>query len=159
MTRTDTSAWPCPLARTADLIGEGWTLLIMREACYGVRRFEEFQRVLGLGRNILTLRLNTLVDEGLLTRVQYQERPPRHEYRLTDKGRDVYPILAAMATFGDKWLLDGGEPLVIFRHLTCDHDMHAVVTCSECAQPLDARSVRARPGPGYPTDLAVPGRG
>ena len=159
MTRTDTSAWPCPLARTADLIGEGWTLLIMREAFYGVRRFEEFQRVLGLGRNILTLRLNTLVDEGLLTRVQYQERPPRHEYRLTDKGRDVYPILAAMATFGDKWLDGGGDPPVIFRHLTCDHDMHAVVTCSECAQPLDARSVRARPGPGYPTDLAVPGRG
>ena len=159
MTRTDTSAWPCPLARTADLIGEGWTLLIMREAFYGVRRFEEFQRVLGVGRNILTLRLNTLVDEGLLTKVQYQERPPRHEYRLTDKGRDVYPILAAMATFGDKWLLDGDEPLVMFRHLTCDHDMHAVVTCSECAQPLDARSVRARPGPGYPTDLALPDRG
>ena len=131
----------------------------MREAFYGVRRFEEFQRVLGLGRNILTLRLNTLVDEGLLTKVQYQERPSRHEYRLTDKGRDVYPILAAMATFGDKWLHGGGEPLVIFRHLTCDHDMHAVVTCSECAQPLDARSVRARPGPGYPTDLAPPDRG
>ena len=157
MTRTDTSAWPCPLARTADLIGEGWTLLIMREAFYGVRRFEEFQRVLGVGRNILTLRLNTLVDEGLLTKVPYQEHPPRHEYRLTDKGRDVYPILAAMATFGDKWLLDGGKPLVLFRHLTCDHDMHAVVTCSECAQPLDARSVRARPGPGYPTDHALPG--
>jgi DNA-binding HxlR family transcriptional regulator len=157
VTRTDTSGWPCPLARTADLIGEGWTLLIMREAFYGVRRFEEFQRVLGLGRNILTLRLNTLVDEGLLTKVQYQERPPRHEYRLTDKGRDVYPILAAMATFGDKWLLGDTDPLVIFHHVTCDHDMHAVVTCSECAQPLDVRSVRARPGPGYPTDLAVPG--
>ena len=113
--------------------------------------------MLGLGRNILTLRLNTLVDEGLLTRVQYHERPSRHEYRLTDKGRDVYPILAAMATFGDKWLLGGGDPPVVFRHLTCDHDMHAVVTCSECAQPLDARSVRARPGPGYPTDLALPG--
>ena len=157
MTRTDTSGWPCPLARTADLIGEGWTLLIMREAFYGVRRFEEFQRVLGLGRNILTLRLNTLVDEGLLTKVPYQERPPRHEYRLTDKGRDVYPILAAMATFGDKWLLGDTEPLVIFHHVTCDHDMHAVVSCSECAQPLDVRSVRARPGPGYPADLALPG--
>ena len=156
MTRTDTSAWPCPLARTADLIGEGWTLLIMREAFYGVRRFEEFQRVLGVGRNILTLRLNALVDEGLLTKVPYQERPPRHEYRLTDKGRDVYPILAAMAAFGDKWLLGGTDPLVMFHHVTCDHDMHAVVSCSECAQPLDVRSVRARPGPGYPADDALP---
>ena len=99
MTRTDTSGWPCPMARTADLIGDGWTLLIMREACLGTRRFEEFQRTLGVGRNILTVRLNMLVDEGLLRRVPYQERPVRHEYRLTDKGRNVYPILAAMATF------------------------------------------------------------
>ena len=69
----------------------------------------------------------------------------------------MYPILAAMATFGDKWLLGDTDPLVIFHHVTCDHDMHAVVSCSECAQPLDARSVRARPGPGYPADHALPG--
>ena len=149
VTRTDTSAWPCPIARTADLIGEGWTLLIMREACLGTRRFEEFQRALGTGRNILTLRLNRLVDEGLLTKAPYQDRPVRHEYRLTDKGRDVYPVLAAMAAFGDKWLLGTDKPVVL-HHTTCDHDMHAVVTCSECAQPLDVRRVRARPGPGYP---------
>ena len=150
MTRTDTSVWPCPLARTADLIGDGWTLLIIREACLGTRRFEEFQRTLGTGRNILTQRLNMLVDRGLLTRVPYQERPARHEYRLTDKGRDVYPVLAAMAAFGDKWLLD--DRPVVLHHTTCDHDMHAVVTCSECAQPLDIGSVHARPGPGYPED-------
>jgi DNA-binding HxlR family transcriptional regulator len=153
VTRTDTSAWPCPIARTADLIGEGWTLLILREACLGVRRFEEFQRTLGIGRNILTLRLNALVDEGLLTKRPYQERPVRHEYRLTDKGRDVSSILAAMAAFGDKWLLGNDRPPLVLHHTSCDHDMHAVVTCSECAQPLDARSVRARPGPGYPADI------
>jgi DNA-binding HxlR family transcriptional regulator len=150
MTRTDTSAWPCPIARTADLIGEGWTLLIMREACLGTRRFEEFHRTLGISRNILALRLNALTDDGLLTRVPYQERPVRHEYRLTDKGRDVYPILAAMAAFGDKWLLGDDGPPLMLRHTTCDHDMHAVITCSECAEPLDVRHVRARPGPGYP---------
>lgn len=149
MTRTDTSAWPCPVARTADLIGDGWTLLVMREACLGTRRFEEFQRNLGTGRNILTQRLNGLVEEGLLTRVAYQARPVRHEYRLTDKGRDVYPILAAMAAFGDKWLLDDDRPVVL-HHTACDTDMHAVVTCSECAQPIDVRSIRALPGPGYP---------
>jgi DNA-binding HxlR family transcriptional regulator len=153
MTRTDTSAWPCPIARTADLIGEGWTLLIIREACLGTRRFEVFQRTLGISRNILTLRLNALTDEGLLTRVPYQERPVRYEYRLTDKGRDVYPILAAMAAFGDKWLLGDDSPPLVLRHTTCDHDMHAVITCSECARPIDVRHVRARPGPGYQPHL------
>jgi DNA-binding HxlR family transcriptional regulator len=148
MTRTSTADWPCTIARAVDLLGEGWTLLVLRQACLGTRRFEDFQRALGIGRNILTLRLNRLVDEGLLHRVEYQERPRRHEYRLTEKGRDVYPILAAMAAYGDKWLVgDEGTPLVL-HHTACDHDMHAVVVCSECDQPLDVRAVRATPGPG-----------
>ena len=154
--RVDTSDGPCTIARSAALLGDHWNLLIVREACLGTRRFDDFQAELGIGRNILTTRLHQLVEAGVLKRVAYQESPQRFEYRLTQQGRDVYPILAAMATFGDKWLHGSGEPLVIFRHLTCDHDMHAVVTCSECAQPLDARSVRARPGPGYPTDHALP---
>ena len=158
MTRTDTSAWPCAIARTADLIGDGWTLLIMREACLGTRRFEEFQRNLGTGRNILTERLNMLVGKGLLTRVAYRDRPVRHEYRLSDKGRDVYPILAAMMAFGDKWLLGNDGPPVVLHHTAWGHDMHAVVVCSECAQPLDIRSVRARPGPGYPEESVQRGR-
>src|SRR3984893_15529360 len=153
MTRTDTSAWPCPIARTADLIGDGWTLLIMREACLVERRFDEFQRTLGIGRNILTARLNALVDEGVLRKVPYQERPPRYEYRLTDKGRDVSYILAVMAAIGDNLLIGKGNSPLGLNHATCDHDMHAVVTCSECAQPLEVRSVRARPGPGYPPDI------
>jgi DNA-binding HxlR family transcriptional regulator len=149
MTRTRTADWPCTIARTVDLLGEGWTLLVMRQACLGTRRFEDFQQALGISRNILTLRLNKLVDEGLLRRERYQQRPVRFEYRLTDKGRDVYPILATMAAFGDKWLVgDEGTPLVL-HHTTCDHDMHGVVRCSECDEPLDVRSVRARPGPGF----------
>jgi DNA-binding HxlR family transcriptional regulator len=151
MTRTSTADWPCTIARTVDLLGEGWTLLVLRQACLGTRRFEDFQRELGIGRNILTLRLHRLVDEGLLRRVEYQQRPVRHEYRLTDKGRDVYPILAAMAAFGDKWLVgDEGTPLLL-HHTDCDHDMHAVVTCSECHEPLDVRHVQARVGPGFPS--------
>jgi DNA-binding HxlR family transcriptional regulator len=150
VTRTSTADWPCTIARSIDLLGEGWTLLVMRQACLGTRRFEDFQRSLGIGRNILTLRLNRLVDEGLLRRVEYQERPVRHEYRLTEKGRDVYPILAAMAAYGDKWLVgDEGTPLVL-HHTACDHDMVAVVTCSACAKPLDVRQVQARKGPGFP---------
>lgn len=150
MKRTDTSAWPCTIARAADVLGDHWNLLIIRQACLGNRRFDDFQTALGIGRNILSQRLNRLVGEGLLTKVEYQDSPPRYEYRLTEKGRDVYPILAAMATWGDQWLTGPeGTPLVL-HHTTCRHDMHAVVVCSECDEPLDVRHVRAKAGPGYP---------
>jgi DNA-binding HxlR family transcriptional regulator len=150
VTRTSTADWPCTIARSVDLLGEGWILLIMRQACLGTRRFEDFQRSLGISRNILTTRLNRLVDDDLLTRVEYQQRPVRHEYRLTEKGRDDYPILAAMAAYGDRWLVgDEGTPLVL-HHTSCDHDMHAAVTCDQCGEPLDLRHVQARTGPGFP---------
>jgi hypothetical protein len=81
--------------------------------------------------------------------VEYQDKPSRHEYQLTDKGREVYPILAAMAAWGDRWLTgQEGTPLVL-HHTRCDHDMHAVVRCSECDGELDVREVRAARGPGY----------
>jgi DNA-binding HxlR family transcriptional regulator len=147
--RTDTSQWPCTIARAVDVLGDGWNLLLLREACLGVRRFDDFQRSLGIGRNILTKHLALLVDEGMLTRVEYQQRPVRHEYRLTDKGRDVYPVLAAMAAWGDRWLTGPeGSPLQLY-HTACGHDMHADVVCSECAAPIHVRDVRAKPGPGF----------
>ena len=147
--RTDTSDWPCTIARSAAVLGDHWNLLLIRQACLGTRRFDDFQDALGIGRNILTVRLNQLVDEGLLQRVEYQPHPPRYEYRLTQKGREVYPILAAMAAWGDRWLTGAeGTPLVL-HHTSCDHDMHAVVVCSECAESIDVRNVRAKAGPGY----------
>lgn len=150
MKRTDTSTWPCTIARAADLLGDHWNLLIVRQACLGTRRFDDFQSTLGIGRNILSGRLDRLVEEDLLSKVEYQDNPPRYEYRLTDKGRDVYPILAAMAAWGDRWLTGPeGTPLVL-HHTACDHDMHAVVCCSECMEPISVRDMRAKAGPGYP---------
>lgn len=135
------------------MLGDHWNLLLIRQACLGTRRFDEFQHELGIGRNMLTQRLAGLVGEGLLRRVEYQQNPVRHEYRLTDKGRDAYPILAAMAAWGDRWLTGPeGTPLVL-HHTTCDHDMQAVVVCSECNQPIDVHDVRATAGPGAPDRL------
>lgn len=148
MKRTDTSAWPCTIARSAAVLGDHWNLLIIREACLGTRRFDDFQEALGIGRNILTMRLNALVADDVLRKVAYSERPPRFEYRLTAKGRDAYPILAAMAAWGDRWLVgEEGTPLVL-HHTPCDHDMHAVVVCSECDAPIDVREMTAGRGPG-----------
>jgi DNA-binding HxlR family transcriptional regulator len=153
--RTDTSGWPCNIARSAHVLADLWNVLIIRQACLGTRRYEDFQRALGTGRNILTVRLNALVDQGLLERVEYQVRPVRREYRLTDKGRDAYTVLAAMAAWGERWSVGPEGTPVVLHHGTCGHDMHAVVVCSACRAPLDVRAVTARPGPGFEVPPAV----
>jgi DNA-binding HxlR family transcriptional regulator len=93
----------CPIARTIDLVGEWWSILILRDAFRGVRRFDEFQASLGIARNMLSRRLKRLVEAGLLETKPYSERPPRHEYRLTDKGRDFYPVLMTLMAWGNRW--------------------------------------------------------
>jgi len=145
--RTPFADWPCSLARTVDIVGDWWTPLVLRECYLGTRRFDDFQRHLGIGRNILTQRLGRLVDEGMLARRPYQEHPPRHEYVLTDKGRDFFPVVAAIMRWGDRWLDDGDGPPLVLHHTGCDHDMHAEVVCSSCGEPLALREVRARVRP------------
>jgi DNA-binding HxlR family transcriptional regulator len=150
MRRTPFADWPCSIARSVDLLGDWWTPLVLRESFYGVRRFDDFQRNLGIGRNILTQRLKRLVDEGLLERRQYQDRPTRHEYILTDKGRDFFPVIVAMVRWGDRWLAGDQGPPVVLHHRPCDHDLEAEVVCSQCGEPVRMHDVTSRLGPGYP---------
>jgi DNA-binding HxlR family transcriptional regulator len=153
MKRTSFARWPCSIARTVDLLGDWWTPLVLREAFYGVRRFDDFQASLGIGRNILTERLNRLVEQDLLERRKYQDRPARYEYRLTDKGFDFYPVLAAMVAWGDRWLDRGKGAPVVLRHRTCGKVTHPEVVCSECGEPLTARQMTVEVGPGFPRRL------
>lgn len=147
--RTSTADWPCPIARAVDELGDGWTLLIVRDASLGARRFDDFQRSLGIGRNILADRLSRLVDRGIFTKEPYSERPPRYEYRLTEKGREIFPILVAMAAWSDRWHSDPAGRPVLARHTGCDHDMHARIVCGECGEELEKQTIRLRANPDY----------
>jgi len=155
MKRTPFAQWPCSVARCVDLLGDWWTPLVLREAFYGVRRFDEFAGTLGIGRNVLTQRLNRLVDEGLLDKVPYQERPLRHEYRLTDKGRDFFPVIAAMIRWGDRWLASDDGPPVLLHHTACGQVTEAAVVCAQCRQPLALNEIRVSLGPGFPPGLTA----
>ncbi|MDV6277070.1 helix-turn-helix domain-containing protein [Rhodococcus erythropolis] len=153
MRRTSFERWPCSIARTMDLVGDAWTPLVLREVFYGTTRFDDFQHTLGIARNTLTDRLRRLVDEEMLTKRRYQEKPDRYDYELTDKGRDFFPVLAAMNAWGDKWTTDSAGVPVVLRHEACGHDTVATVVCSECSVPLQIDDVTARLGPGYPEHL------
>lgn len=144
---TDFSQMDCSIARTLDVIGERWSLLIVRDAFYGIRRFDDFQSDLGIARNILTDRLNKLVEQGVFEKVLYEERPPRHEYRLTEKGRDLMPVLMSMVAWGDRWACADDDLPVRLTHLACGHGTHAVPACDHCGERLRWRDLRADPIP------------
>lgn len=132
----------CSIARTLDIVGERWTLLILRDAFNGVRRFDDFAASLPVARNILTDRLQTLVEHGILRRQRYQERPPRDEYRLTAKGLDLYPALIALLQWGDRYLAGEDGPPDEIVHRDCGGHVSAAVVCSDCGQRLAARDTR-----------------
>jgi DNA-binding HxlR family transcriptional regulator len=142
----DLSQEHCSLARALSVVGDRWTLLVLRDAFLKVRRFEDFQARLGIARRVLTERLAGLVEEGVLEKVAYQQRPLRHEYRLTQKGIDLYPVILSLVHWGDAHCAGEDGPPIIHRHKACGHDFHSVLTCSECGEALDARAVEVRDG-------------
>ena len=146
----------CSVAQCLEVVGEWWSMLIVRDASLGVSRFDEFQERLGISRNVLQQRLTHLMDHGILERVPYQEHPPRYDYRLTETGRDLWPVLAAMRQWGDRWAAPEGPPLEIL-HRTCGHLTQVEHRCSACGEELELRQLRAVEGPGSgPEDHLIP---
>jgi DNA-binding HxlR family transcriptional regulator len=144
MKRTALSDHPCSIARTLDVAGEWWTPLILRDVAYGVQRFAAIQEDLGISANVLADRLDTLVGEGILQRSVYQQRPERHEYRLTDKGADLIPALLALMQWGDRWAWPGGRGPVRVLHEPCGHDVRVEVRCPHCEREAAAGELRAK---------------
>ena len=141
--------FPCSIARTLDVVGDWWTLLVVRDVSLGRHRFEQIQQNLAIARNILTDRLTWLVDHEVLERRPYQERPERFEYHLTPKGDDLFPVLMALWAWGDKWAAGTDGPPLDLVHKPADappdrrgHACHPVVVCGTCAEPLERRRVR-----------------
>ncbi|MEM9487755.1 MAG: helix-turn-helix domain-containing protein [Myxococcota bacterium] len=146
---------PCPIARALAVFGDWWTPLIIRECLYGVHRFDELQSWLGISRNILTRRLDTLLTQGILERRQYQEKPVRHEYHLTDKGYDAANLLIAMMPLGDAWYFaKGREPIRLYSRKT-DRRVRPVLVDADTGEPIDARELYAGPGPSFPKSPAI----
>ncbi len=137
----------CSVAGALEIVGERWSLLVLRDAFLGVRRFDDFQRSLGVARNVLQSRLERLVEEGILERRLYQERPKRYEYRLTDKGRDLYPVLVALLQWGDRYLADAEGPSLILEHRDCGAGVGVQLVDADGHVLQSLRDVRRRPGP------------
>jgi DNA-binding HxlR family transcriptional regulator len=131
----------CSLARSLAVVGDRWTLLILRDAFLRIRRFDDFQARLGIARRVLTDRLSTLVENGVLEKVAYQERPSRYEYRLTKKGLALYPVILSLVHWGDAYYAGNDGPPVYHRHKTCGHRFRSVLTCSECGDAVGAQDV------------------
>ena len=148
MQRTSFGDMTCSLARTLNIAGEWWTPLVLRDIWLGRTRFDEIQENLELSRKLLADRLDTLVREGVVERRPYQEKPPRYEYLLTEKGGELMVVLLALLSWGDKWTAGKAGPPMLLRHKGCKKITEAQVTCGGCGEPLRANEVRLEPGPG-----------
>ncbi|MEV6072276.1 helix-turn-helix domain-containing protein [Nocardia sp. NPDC052001] len=142
----------CSIARTLEVIGERWTLLIVRDALFaGATRYGDFQRNLGIATNILKTRLDTLVETGIMLRRTASEHPTQYEYLLTDKGRALAPALIALTAWGDEWATEG-EPPILYTHSTCGSAIAHRTVCAHCGDVNDPAQVHATFGPGMPAE-------
>jgi DNA-binding HxlR family transcriptional regulator len=144
----------CSIARSLELVGERWTILVIREVFMGRRKFSEMQRSLGVARNVLAARLDRLVDEGILERRPYSERPARYEYFLAEKGLDLWPVMVSLLHWGDKHMpLPGGPPTVLLHKGDCGGEVDDRRICTKCGKQLSVRQARAVDGPGMKAAL------
>lgn len=140
----DVDQLQCSVARSSAVLGDRWSILILSDLFLGVRRFDDFHKRLGLSRTVLASRLKLLGEHDVLKRCIYQEKPERYEYRLTRKGRDLFPVISALVSWGDKYYFVDSSPPIVRKHLECGHDIQPVLACPECHQEIEARSMEAR---------------
>ena len=150
MLQRDYPGQVCSIARSLEVIGERWTLLILRDAVLGVERFEEFQESLGIASNVLTSRLKLLCDEGVLERLRDAHRPGRPKYVLTDKGRELGPALIVLMKWGDRHYATQGGPPRLTVHVGCGGNIGANLRCEGCGKYAGVGEIELPPGPGAP---------
>ncbi len=143
MSRSNLSLQTCSIARAVSQMGDEWTFMILRELFLGTRRFDDFQRLTGMSSHLLSKRLRKLESHRVIRRNAYSDHPPRYEYRLTEKGRDLWPVIIALKQWGDKWLTEGAPPVQI-RHKKCGHLTNPGMTCSECGEAMSALDASAQ---------------
>jgi DNA-binding HxlR family transcriptional regulator len=143
---------PCPIARSLDIVGEWWSLLIVRDALFGARRFDDFKAT-GIADNVLSARLKRLVEAGIFERRRYQIRPDRYEYLLTDKGQQLAPVIAALAQWGSAWT-SGEDRNPRLLHATCGHDIAVAAVCPHCGTQVAAKDI-VRSSNGMETPLVA----
>lgn len=148
MRHEDLAAEPCTIARPLSVFGDRWTLVVLRQAFAGVRRFDDFQVTLGISRSRLADRLDRLVEHEILERVPYKDNRTRYEYRLTEKGHDLYPVLMAIREWGDRHMAPDAGPPWHYRHAGCGGKSSIEHCCSDCGAELTARDISLEPGPG-----------
>jgi DNA-binding HxlR family transcriptional regulator len=148
MQRTQFGEMACSIARTADVIGEPWSPLIVRNIYIGVSRFDQLQQSLGISRKVLAERLRWLTENGVVERQEYASKPPRYEYVLTVKGLELFEVLMVMVRWGDKWLAGAVGPPVLYRHHACGQISHVELHCSGCGKPMSATDIDVLPGRG-----------
>ncbi len=146
--RTKLSDVRCSIARTMEVLQDSWTTLILRDVFAGISRFGQFQEDLGLSKKILTARLDRLVEEGILEKRPYTDRPPRYDYLPTAKGAELFSIIGAIMAWGDRWTAGPAGPPALIRHLSCGAHTTAKVVCDQCGEPLELHAIRAEAGPG-----------